>query len=142
MKYQFGSAGWLGAVHGMMAYAAAAQASQSPESRISICEVYLGVPAERGGQDGRLAWSCVSEGGRVTFDLCERDDVDIKVSVDFALADELARLDASDPIAAAELARRAEAAKLEGKLVISMREPQRPPAPAPSIHDLLARMTA
>jgi len=66
-------------------------------------------------------------------------DVDVKISVDFALAAALARLDASDPIAAAELARRAEAAKREGRIVISMREPQAAATPAPSIHDLLAR---
>jgi hypothetical protein len=142
MKYQFGSAEWLSAVHGMMAYAAAAQAGRSADFRISICEVYLDVPAERGGKDGKLVWSCVSEGGRVTFDLRERDDVDIKISVDFALAAELARLDASDPNSAAELARRAEAARREGKIVITTQTPQAPADSAPSIHDLLARMTA
>jgi hypothetical protein len=116
MKYEFASAEWFAALHGVLGSLAATQAARSPDFRISLCEVFLNAPPGRASQGGTLAWSCVSTGADLDFHLRERDDVEFKMRLDYALAAELARADADEPAKLAALVGRLAEARRAGAL--------------------------
>jgi hypothetical protein len=142
MKYNFGSKGWLAAIHGIIVERAAWELKAKPKLSMSICEVFLDAPHALANADGgRIAWSCVVAGGDVDFQLSERDDVRLKVLVDYQAALPLGRYDTcGDPGRAAELARMVADLIRLGKLRM-VGEDVADPQLMTSVHDAIARLT-
>src|SRR5580692_2542006 len=93
MKYEFASPAWLAAIHGIISERAASLAKQTPDLRMSICEVFTGAPGHLADAAGKITWSCVIDAGVVDFRPTERDDVRFKVTVDYQAVLPLGRFD-------------------------------------------------
>lgn len=143
MKYRFASSEWFAALHGVLVQKAAIQAATNPKNTFSMCEVYLNVPAALSNAPHRLAWSCVIEGSKVDFQTVERSDTSVKVEVDFAVCEAVARFDTrGDPVRAVELAAMTAAARQSGKLTVLGALSPVAPDETGSVHDIMARMTS
>jgi hypothetical protein len=81
VKVEFASPGWMQALHAALQDCAS---RADPATRLSLCEVFTGVPAhlDRHGT-GVLAWHCRVYDGVAHFDETEVDDTDTKVVADY-----------------------------------------------------------
>ncbi|MBI1199269.1 MAG: hypothetical protein GC203_15520 [Phenylobacterium sp.] len=138
-KVEFASPEWLAALKSMLdRYAAAA----GPGVTLSICEVFTGVPSHLDAKgDGRIAWHCRIENGRLTtFAEGEIDAADIKTVADYDFILPFARMKL-EPGGNDEYQRQqAEGARL-GKVAHSGDRSKVPPA-FYGMHNELAEMTA
>ncbi|MEI9988528.1 MAG: hypothetical protein WDM86_00685 [Rhizomicrobium sp.] len=142
VKYSFASPGWLAAIHGIIVERAAWESKTKPNLHMSICEVFYNAPPHLSDKDGKIAWSCVIAGGKVDFQLRERDDVRFKVLGDYEAIVPLGRFDTKgDPARAAELAALGAATRAAGKLRTIGQRPDDADAMT-SVHDAIARLTA
>lgn len=141
MKYEFGSAAWMSALHGVVAGAAAAAARRSPGLRYSMCEVYLDCPVRLSGPDGRIAWHYRIDGVNVDFGRTEPDNVDFKVVCDYQGILPAGRFDTrGEPERSAEMARMTDVLIKDGRLRL-FGDPSRRPAELRFTHDAIARLT-
>ena len=143
MRYRFGSAEWLAALHAIICERARAAAVSHPDFSYSICEVYTDVPADialRPG--GRTAWHAVVRGADVSFELKESDAVDFKAVVDYATVIPLGQFDTMGRAdRAATLQKMSKAAIASGKLKM-IGSPPAGEGPLGSLHDAIAKLTA
>ena len=81
VKVEFASPGWMKALHAALQDCAS---RADPATRLSLCEVFTGVPAhlDRHGT-GVLAWHCRVYDGVAHFEESEVDDTDSKVVADY-----------------------------------------------------------
>jgi hypothetical protein len=89
-KIEFASQEWLDALKAaILRYMAKA----GPDVKLSICEVFTGVPKhlDKNG-DGVIAWHCKIEDGRLHFADGEIPEADIKSTCDYDFILALARL--------------------------------------------------
>jgi|ERR1700723_2440751 hypothetical protein len=142
MKYEFASPAWLAAIHGIISERAAWLIKDTPDLRMSICEVFTGAPAHLADQAGKIVWSCVIDGAGVDFRLAERDDVRFKVTVAYAAVLPLGRFDTKgDPERRVELSRMSADLIERGVMkIVGARDAD--PRAMPSVHDAIARLTA
>jgi hypothetical protein len=142
MQYRFATPEWFAALHGVLVQRAGVQPDSSDSRRMSICEVYVAAPEGMAEPSRRLAWSCVIDGSIVEFRLEERDDVDLKIEVDYATAASAASLviAGTPEMSAAYLALHARALA-EGKLRITGIAPRQEDGEAGSIHDVMAQLS-
>jgi hypothetical protein len=140
--YKFGSPLWFAALHGIMAQRAVILAERFPEFSSSICEVFYDAPRSL-SKDGRLAFSCVSEGPTVDFQLRERDGVQFKSVAEFSTVEAIARFDTrDDPRRLEALMRMASDARSAGKIVNASGDRFIEPGDLEATHNLIARITA
>ena len=141
MKYEFASREWCAVLHGLIAERAAWEVKSKPNLAMSICEVFTNAPAHMADADGKVAWSCVIEDGRVDFQIRERDDVKFKVVGEYAAILPLGQYDThGDPARAAELGTMAAKALESGGMKTTGERIANPQA-ITSIHDAIARLT-
>jgi hypothetical protein len=141
MKYEFASPTWLAAIHGIISERAAWLMKETPELRMSICEVFTDAPAHLANEGGKIVWSCVIEGGVVDFRLTERDDVRFKVTVDYEAVLPLGQFDTKgDPERQAELSQMSADLIERGVMRIVGRRDSDARA-MPSVHDAIAQLT-
>lgn len=141
MKYEFASPQWIAALHGIIVERVARESAHKPSLTMSICEVYTDVPTRLAQGQPRIAWSCVVEGTDVDFRLTERDDVRMKVVVQYGAVLPLGRYDTKDdPTRAAELATLAAALLTSGQMQM-IGGPSTDPQAMSSVHDAIARLT-
>ena len=112
-----------------------------PELKLSICEVFTGVPArlDRDGS-GTIAWHCRIEGGKLHFADGEIDDADIKTVADYDFIVPFARMKI-DPGNMAEYQALQAKGAAEGKVVHQGDRSIVPPA-FYGMHNELADITA
>jgi hypothetical protein len=143
VKYAFASSRWFAALHGILAQRAVILSARFPKYRSSICEVFYDAPAALSAGAGRIAWSCVTIGSHVDFQLRERDDVQFKSQGQFETVAQLAVFDTKgDPMRRAQLVAMADAARVAGKLKDLIGQGLAEPGDLPLAHDLIARLTA
>ncbi|MBL8772100.1 MAG: hypothetical protein JNK30_12025 [Phenylobacterium sp.] len=138
-KVEFASREWLAALRSMLdRYTALA----GPDTTLSICEVFTGVPPHLdAGGDGRIAWHCRIEGGKVTvFADGEIDDADIKTVADYHFILPFARMKLEPGTTDEYQRQQAEGARL-GKVKHEGDRSKVPPA-FYGMHNELAEMTA
>ncbi len=141
MKYEFASPAWLAAIHGIISERAARLMRETPDLRMSICEVFTDAPAHLANAGGRIVWSCVIDSGVVDFRLAERDDVRFKVTIDYAAVLPLGQFDTKgDPERQAELSRMSADLIDRGVMkIVGQRDSD--PRAMPSVHDAIAQLT-
>lgn len=138
-KVEFASPAWLAALNAMLGrYSAAA----GPDTTLSICEVFTNVPKHLDANgDGRIAWHCRIEGGRVAvFAEGEVDDADIKTVADYQFILPFARMKLEPGVNEEYQRQQAEGARL-GKVTHLGDRSKVPPA-FYGMHNELADMTA
>jgi hypothetical protein len=142
MKYAFASPGWMAFMHGMMTERARRLFAEAPEVAWSICEVFTDPPRDL-SPDGRpLVWHAVVRDGQVTFGDTVRDDVDVRIVVDYQAVLPLGRYDTrGDPARAAELAAMGQALRDRGLMTVVGDRSGRDPRIG-DFHDAIARVTA
>jgi hypothetical protein len=80
-KVEFASPAWMTALHAALQDCAS---RADPATRLSLCEVFTGVPAHLDQHGtGVLAWHCRVRDGVAHFEETEADDTDTKVVADF-----------------------------------------------------------
>jgi hypothetical protein len=142
MKYVFASKEWFAAAHGILAQRASCLATLGIKERVSICETYRDMPTELGWPDNQITWSCVYEDGNIEFALCERDDVDFKVTGTYSAFRSFASyVVGKDPARVAEYRKLAMAGIASGEIEILSGNGFREPGNLESFHDVLARLT-
>jgi hypothetical protein len=142
MKYAFASPGWMAFMHGMMVDRAARLLEEAPDVAWSICEVFTDPPRELSPDGAPLAWHAVVQDGKVEFGASERDDVDVKITVDYAAVVPLGRYDTrGDPGRAAELAALGQGLRDRGLMCVIGDRLARDPRVG-NFHDAIARVTA
>lgn len=137
-KIELASPEWLAALKGLIErYMKLA----GPDLTLSICEVFTGVPKhlDKHG-DGRLAWHCKIEGGRLHFAEGEVVHADLKTIADYDFILPFARLKL-DPGNMADYQKAQEAGVAAGKLQRSGDISKVPPA-FYGMHNELAEITA
>ena len=141
MKYVFACRDWCAALHGLIAERATWELKTKPNLAMSICEVFTNAPADIADVDGKVAWSCIIEDGKVDFQIRERDDVRFKVVGDYAAILPLGQFDTrGDPERAAELAALAAKVVESGGMKTTGERIANPQAMT-SIHDAISRLT-
>lgn len=139
MKYEFASPGWMAFMHGLIMERVSTLPS---DVAWSICEVFTDPPRALSPDGRALAWHAIVNDGQVEFGNTERDDVDVKVTVDYQAVVPLGRYDTrGNPERAAELARMAEALRDRGLMTITGDRAGRDPR-AGNFHDVIAKVTA
>lgn len=137
--YPFGSAPWRGLLHGYLLAKADEFAATLEGRDFSLCEVYTDVPVDVDPAD-RVAVTWGFRGGRLWFAPEERDEVDIKVVIDWATVAPLARLAvAGDEEVQARMNEALGRAAASGKLAVTQRVPM--PSFVATMHDDLAGVT-
>jgi hypothetical protein len=143
MKYEFLSRPWFAALHAIICEKALVAAKSDPNFSFSICEVFVGAPAELvNTAGGKTAWHAIVRGATVEFGLAERDDVDFKAIADYAKVVPLARYDTMDrPERVAELQSMALALTQSGGLTAIGNPPSANGGPMAKLHDAIAQLT-
>lgn len=143
MKYEFLSRPWFAALHATICEKACLAAAEYPNFSFSICEVFVGVPAELANSPGgKTAWHAIVHGTNVEFGLSERDDVAFKAVADYERVLPLARYDTMDmPERAAELQSMVLALSQAGGLIVKGNLPGANSDPMTKLHDAAARLT-
>lgn len=112
-----------------------------PEVRLSICEVFTGVPPHLdAGGDGRIAWHCRIADGKVDFRDGEIETADLKTIADYDFVLGLARMKIEEATLADYRALEAEGAA-SGKLRSTGDRSKIPPV-FYGMHNELAEVTA
>ena len=142
MKYAFASPGWMAFMHGMLVERAARLFAEDPAIAWSICEVFTDPPKDL-SPDGRpLAWHAVVRGGQVEFGDTERDDVDVKITVDYKGVVPLGRYAVDgDPARREELTAMGQVLRDAGRMTVVGDRAGRDPRIG-DFHDAIARVTA
>lgn len=96
-RYEMASAAWLAMVEDVLqaAITGARTRGELDGTRFSMCEVYTDVPPSV-SDTSRVAWTIRVTEQASTFELAERDDVDIKVVGDWATLLRFARVEFGD----------------------------------------------
>jgi hypothetical protein len=137
-KFEFASPAWMAALHAALQDCAS---RADPATRLSLCEVFTGVPAhlDRHGT-GLLAWHCRVSDGVAHFEETEADDTDSKVVADYAFLLPLTRWRLDESTAKALEAYLAEGAG-DGRFVRRGDTAHFPPEFA-GLHDAMVKLTA
>lgn len=137
-KIEFASQEWMDALKAaIIRYTAKA----GPDVKLSICEVFTGVPKhlDRNG-NGVISWYCRIANGKVQFEYGEINDADIKSTCDYNFILPFARM-VITPETMAEYERSAAEGEKTGKLKRSGDRAKVPPA-FYGMHNDLAVITA
>lgn len=139
MKYAFASPGWMAFMHGLIVERVA---GLPRDVAWSLCEVFTDPPPDL-SPDGRpIAWHAVVRDGQVEFGATERDDVEVKITIDYEACVPLGRYDTrGEPERAAELAAMAQDLRDRGLMSVRGDRAGRDPR-AGNFHDVIARVTA
>lgn len=110
-KVELGSPAWIELAEAYLSTAIPALGADAEGVRFSMCEAFTSAPAHLADDAGRVAWWFEISGPAVKVGRGARDDVDVRVDVDYDEVLPTARLvyDLSDPAIAASLAERAAA---------------------------------
>ena len=143
MKYEFASSEWLAALHGIIVERAETLSKSQPNLWMSTCEVFYDAPRHLADENGKVAWSCVVNGGNVDFQRRERDDIRYKVLADYDAIVPMGRYDTrGEEARAAELQRMVGALLADGKMSRPLGDKVRDADSFPLLHDAIARLTA
>lgn len=142
MKYEFGGAQWLAALHGILCERAAQVAKIDPEVQLSMCEIYTGAPVHLApGADGRICWGARIKGANVEFLHEQIADASFTVTGDWEAMLPMIRYDTcGDPERIKEMTSMNHVLMITGKLKVTGRRDPRGKA-FPSVHDAIARLT-
>lgn len=146
LKVEFGSEAWIDYARRYLEENVGALGDSAKGVRYAVCEVFTGAPEAVAlpGTD-RFAWYLVVDDGRVEVGRGERDDVDRKAMVDYAVALPIVRtVFAENPEVLAAI-RKAQKAAAKASSSDSAPSAEVPDALAPvfaDMHDHLARVTA
>jgi hypothetical protein len=138
-KFEFASDAWLAALKVLIAkYAAEA----GPDTNLSICEIFTGVPAhlDKHG-DGIIAWHCIVENGKlVTFEETGIPEADVRTEVDYDFVLPIAKT-VYTPDAMAEVSAYMARGAAEGKSKSSSKDRGKVPPSFVGMHNDLALRT-
>jgi hypothetical protein len=137
-KIEFASQEWMDALKAMIQVY---MAKAGPDVKLSICEVFTGVPKhlDRNG-NGVLSWYCRIADGKLQFEYGEIDDADIKSVCDYDFILPFARMQIG-PATAADYEKMQEEGTKTGKLKREGDRNKVPPA-FYGMHNDLAAITA
>jgi len=142
MTYAFASPGWMAFMHGLVTERVRRFQTEALDISWSLCEVFTDPPADLSPDGSPLAWHCIVRDGEVTFGEGERDDVDVKIVIDYEAVVPLGRYDTrGEPARQAELAAMAQALRDAGKMQVIGDRSKRDPRVG-DFHDIIARVTA
>ena len=103
----------------------------------SLCEVYEDVPVDV-NPAGRVAWSAVLDGEKVTFSWAERDTADLKVVADYEVLQTIVSVK-FDPDPPPDVMHELGAATEQGRFKIDRAAPS--PEAIASLHNRVAAIT-
>jgi len=136
-KVEFAGPEWMAAIESKFRTYAE---GPGRDSKLSICEVFTGVPKHLDPDGtGRIAWHCFIGGGKLKFAYGEIDGADIKNIADYDTILPFARLRLT-PETQEEYQRMAEAAMAAGKLQ-RLGDPAKVPQALHGLHNEMADIT-
>ena len=140
-KHEFASPGWFAALHALLTQAILS-AGDLTGVRWSVCEVFTNLPPHLPqGRDGSVAWHYYLTEENFRFGFGEREDVEFRAVIDYALGSELAVIHVGDDPAKEQLMQdKIMQALSEGKAQIFGSRDLRPEQLA-NYHDALAAVT-
>ena len=139
MKYEFASEEWLSAVERTIhaCVEEARDAGQLEGVFFSLCEVYEDVPVGV-NPAGRVAWSAVLDGEKVTFSRTELATADLKVVADYQVLKPVVKVE-FDQGPPPDVLQALGAATEQGRFKIDRTTPS--PAAVASLHNRVAAIT-
>jgi len=141
IKHDFASPLWFTALQAIL-YQAVDEAEDLSGSDWTMCEVFTNVPKSLPqGLDGSIAWHYSLIDGQVKFGFGDQPEADFKVSLDYHVARDMARMVVgNDESIQQEMERIAFAAIEQGKGEVFGSREKRPENLA-NYHDTIARIT-